>query len=192
GYGPGDLNPWTGMYEVRVKNAHAWVEVYLDPVGWIPVDPTPLSSEIATQKSGESSFNFIDLIFNSLADIFQNLFLVLYNFSSHYLYIVIPILIVLVIFFVRSIMRYINAKEEDRIFSRVMRTLRRRHLIEEDVSLYHMIAPLGDDGKEFVSTYYALKFAPLDEEKKKIYRTKLKEHAKKLISSSRSKNKIQN
>ena len=192
GYGPGDLNPWTGMYEVRVKNAHAWVEVYLDPLGWIPVDPTPLSSEIVTQRSGESSFNFINLIFNSLVEVFQNLFLVLYNFSSHYLYIVIPIIIVLIIFSVRALIIYMRAKEEDRIFSRVMRTLKRRHLIEEDISLYNMIAPLGDDGKEFVSTYYALKFAPLDEEQKKIYRTKLKEYAQKLISSSRSKDKIQN
>lgn len=41
GFSPGELNPWTGMYEVRMKNAHAWVEVYLEPIGWIPIDPTP-------------------------------------------------------------------------------------------------------------------------------------------------------
>jgi hypothetical protein len=42
GYGSGDYNAFTGYYEVRASDAHAWVEVYFgEAYGWIPFDPTP-------------------------------------------------------------------------------------------------------------------------------------------------------
>jgi len=41
GYGSGTHNPITGFYEVRAKDAHAWVEVYFPEQGWVPFDPTP-------------------------------------------------------------------------------------------------------------------------------------------------------
>jgi transglutaminase-like putative cysteine protease len=40
GFGPGVRNPLTGYWEVRQSDAHAWVEVLLPEVGWIPFDPT--------------------------------------------------------------------------------------------------------------------------------------------------------
>lgn len=33
----------TGGYEIRSWNAHAWVEVYFETLGWVPFDPTPSS-----------------------------------------------------------------------------------------------------------------------------------------------------
>ena len=30
-----------GIYEVRHQNAHAWVEAFIEPVGWIQFEPTP-------------------------------------------------------------------------------------------------------------------------------------------------------
>ena len=40
GYGPGERNPFTGYYEVRYADAHAWVEVLYPQVGWVAYDPT--------------------------------------------------------------------------------------------------------------------------------------------------------
>lgn len=31
----------TGIYEVTHKNAHAWVEAFIEPVGWMTFEPTP-------------------------------------------------------------------------------------------------------------------------------------------------------
>lgn len=40
GFGPGERNVFTGYWEVRNSDAHAWVEVYYPGTGWIPYDPT--------------------------------------------------------------------------------------------------------------------------------------------------------
>jgi transglutaminase-like putative cysteine protease len=41
GYGSGTYNTFTGYYEVRASDAHAWVEVYFPDVEWVEFDPTP-------------------------------------------------------------------------------------------------------------------------------------------------------
>ena len=40
GFGPGERNPFTGYYDVRQSDAHAWVEVLYRGVGWVQYDPT--------------------------------------------------------------------------------------------------------------------------------------------------------
>ena len=40
GYGPGERNPFTGYFEVKQSDAHAWVEVYFAGHGWVAYDPT--------------------------------------------------------------------------------------------------------------------------------------------------------
>ena len=41
GYVSGQYDPFTGLYEVRASDAHAWVEVYFPGRGWATFDPTP-------------------------------------------------------------------------------------------------------------------------------------------------------
>ncbi|MGE5654961.1 MAG: transglutaminase-like domain-containing protein [Bacillota bacterium] len=41
GYAPGEYDSETGDYVVRRKDAHAWVEVYFDKIGWLEFEPTP-------------------------------------------------------------------------------------------------------------------------------------------------------
>jgi hypothetical protein len=40
GYVPGPYNPVTDLYEIRAKDAHAWVQVWLPGHGWQSFDPT--------------------------------------------------------------------------------------------------------------------------------------------------------
>jgi len=41
GYSTGNYNPFSGLYEVSLSDAHAWVEIYLQGIGWITMEPTP-------------------------------------------------------------------------------------------------------------------------------------------------------
>lgn len=61
GYTSGERNPFTGLFEVRARNAHAWTEVYFPGVGWQIFDPTaavPLSGDggLGRASSGLGSF----------------------------------------------------------------------------------------------------------------------------------------
>ena len=41
GYLPGHYNPFTGFWDVRTSDAHAWTECYFGGIGWVPFDATP-------------------------------------------------------------------------------------------------------------------------------------------------------
>ncbi len=41
GYTEGYLNPFTGYYEIKISDAHAWTEIYFPGFGWLTFDPTP-------------------------------------------------------------------------------------------------------------------------------------------------------
>jgi protein-glutamine gamma-glutamyltransferase len=63
GFQAGDYNETAGVYVVRQKNAHAWVEVYFPgEKAWIAFDPTPA----AGQFSGSNSITALDRINNYL------------------------------------------------------------------------------------------------------------------------------
>ncbi len=50
GYSTGTLVD-ENTYEVRGMNAHAWVEVYFEDVGWVPFEPTPASDRIDSEQA---------------------------------------------------------------------------------------------------------------------------------------------
>ncbi len=41
GYAPGNYDMFTGYWDIRTADAHAWVEAYFTGIGWVPFDPTP-------------------------------------------------------------------------------------------------------------------------------------------------------
>jgi len=47
-----DFNPIEGYYIVRQSNAHAWVEAYIEDVGWLVFDPTPPAGRPAAAETG--------------------------------------------------------------------------------------------------------------------------------------------
>ncbi len=62
GYATGERNPFTGLYEVRAKDAHAWAEVYFPGVGWQSFDPTasvPLAGDSAIAGAGTGTFAYL-------------------------------------------------------------------------------------------------------------------------------------
>jgi hypothetical protein len=55
GFAPGTYNPFTGYYEVKGSDAHAWVEVFVDGFGWVQFDPTPGVQAIPQLQKPERS-----------------------------------------------------------------------------------------------------------------------------------------
>ena len=52
GFSPGSYNRDSGEYRVRDLDAHSWVEVWFNGIGWVPFDPTPAASPAESQSSG--------------------------------------------------------------------------------------------------------------------------------------------
>lgn len=62
GYSTGDYNPFSGLYEVSLGDAHAWVQVYIRGAGWITMDPTPGFSLPQASSGAGSVWIFGDLV----------------------------------------------------------------------------------------------------------------------------------
>ncbi len=63
GYATGERNPFTGLYEVRAKDAHAWAEVYFPGVGWQGFDPTasvPLAGDSSIDGAGDGALAYLN------------------------------------------------------------------------------------------------------------------------------------
>ncbi len=58
GFTPGDVAD-DGLITVREKNAHAWVEVWIDGVGWVAFDPTPRSDGVNPATGAALGFDIV-------------------------------------------------------------------------------------------------------------------------------------
>jgi transglutaminase-like putative cysteine protease len=67
GYGGGEYNPFTGLWEIRESDAHAWVEIYFGTAGWVPFDPTPGFDVPGGQPQGQGNW-LAGRIFSYLGD----------------------------------------------------------------------------------------------------------------------------
>lgn len=53
GFTPGDVDD-NGVITVRDTNAHAWVELWIEPYGWYPFDPTPRAEQTGFESQPPS------------------------------------------------------------------------------------------------------------------------------------------
>jgi transglutaminase-like putative cysteine protease len=54
GFAPGSFNRDSGEYRVRDLDAHSWVEVYFNGIGWVTFDPTPAAAPAEAQAADRS------------------------------------------------------------------------------------------------------------------------------------------
>ena len=55
GFQQGEWNQYGRYFMVRLSDAHAWVEVYLDGRGWVAFDPSPRAEAAAEETPGRLS-----------------------------------------------------------------------------------------------------------------------------------------
>lgn len=67
GYAPGSYSVIGNKYVYRDRNAHAWVEVYFDGLGWVMFDPTPASSDLFSlsrvREMASNTIGFLENLF---------------------------------------------------------------------------------------------------------------------------------
>ena len=70
GYAQGELDAETGLYTVRQRDAHAWVEVYFSGIGWVEFEPTlnqrPLRRPLGDPIGDGTNNNLPDGVQNNL------------------------------------------------------------------------------------------------------------------------------
>jgi transglutaminase-like putative cysteine protease len=72
GYVSGERNPFTGLYEVKASDAHAWAEVWFPGTGWQIFDPTasvPLAGDSRLTGAGAGLGAFLSARLPDLPDV---------------------------------------------------------------------------------------------------------------------------
>ena len=59
GYSSGEYNPFTGFWDIRMRDAHSWAEIFSNRYGWIPLDATPNSMIESQELEQQSVFSYV-------------------------------------------------------------------------------------------------------------------------------------
>jgi transglutaminase-like putative cysteine protease len=59
GFAPGDFDAASGTRIIKLKNTHAWGEIYFPSYGWVPFDATPTGMLPARQQEEERYFTSV-------------------------------------------------------------------------------------------------------------------------------------
>jgi transglutaminase-like putative cysteine protease len=57
GFAPGTVDTATREYVVRDLDAHSWIEVWFQGIGWVPFDPTPALAPASSQAASFTPFS---------------------------------------------------------------------------------------------------------------------------------------
>jgi hypothetical protein len=118
GYRVHELNPIGGYHVVREKNAHAWIEAYIDGVGWRTIDPTP-AVEVFLPENAKTPF--LSALMDVIADKVRNGFRAISEMEPMEMISIIASLLLIWIFvrLVRRIRqkRHKAASRESRVYS---------------------------------------------------------------------------
>jgi transglutaminase-like putative cysteine protease len=71
GFAPGEYDSQTDRREVRAKDGHSWVEVYIPEVGWVPFDGTPGGTLPVPPDGVNPVFATFDKTFKDIAAVFN-------------------------------------------------------------------------------------------------------------------------
>ena len=85
GYLLDERDPLSGNYVARERHAHAWIEVYLSPCGWIPLDPTAGSSTSRAHQGLLQQLTSDPRILDALRWLRQNAFWAIFGALAAYL-----------------------------------------------------------------------------------------------------------
>lgn len=67
GLGPGEFNPWTGLYVVKNTDAYAVTEVYFPRYGWFAFDPIPGHALLPPSVEQAQTFSVLRQVWNWVA-----------------------------------------------------------------------------------------------------------------------------
>ena len=75
GYLPGRFDPLSGTYLVHTNDRHAWAEIHLGSLGWVPFDSAPRPATAAFKEERAFRFSSVNSLFNAGYgdDIYQSL-----------------------------------------------------------------------------------------------------------------------
>ena len=75
GYLPGQFDPLSGTYLVSESDQHAWAEIHLGRIGWVPFDSAPRPATAAFKEQSAFRFSSVSSLFsaNYGDDIYQSL-----------------------------------------------------------------------------------------------------------------------